>query len=52
MNHFEKAVDVLDAEVFSGDSLFDAKNRELFKRMLERWQRSLVTWEEMAKEHA
>lgn len=50
INHFSKAVDELDAAVFSGDGLFDAENRILFKRMLERWQRSLVEWEKLAAE--
>lgn len=52
MNHFERAVDNLDACVFSGDELIDAANRELFKRSMERWQRKLVEWEEIAAELA
>jgi hypothetical protein len=48
MNHFADAVDRLDAAVFSGDGLMDAENRELFKRMMERWQIKLVEWEEIA----
>ena len=50
MNHFAHAVDVLDAEVFSGDELFDAGNRDIFKRAMERWQRKLIEWEEIAAE--
>ena len=50
MNHFAKAVDALDAAVFSGDGLFDGENRGLFKTMIERWQRKLVEWEEVASE--
>lgn len=48
MNHFADAVDALDAAVFSGDGLFDAENRTLFRRMMERWQRQLVEWEKLA----
>ena len=50
MNHFAEAVDALDAAVFSGDGLLDAENRELFKRSMERWQRKLVEWGEIAAE--
>ena len=52
MNHFAKAVDNLDAAVFSGDGLFDAKNRDLFRQSMERWQRKLIEWEEIAAEVA
>lgn len=52
MNHFEHAVDNLDAAVFSGDGLMDVANRELFKRSMERWQRKLVEWEKIAAELA
>jgi hypothetical protein len=52
MNHFAHAVDALDAAVFSGDGLLDPENRVLFKRMMERWQRQLVVWEEIAAEVA
>jgi hypothetical protein len=48
MNHFAKAVDSLDAAVFSGDGLMRADNRDLFKRSMERWQRKLVEWEQIA----
>lgn len=50
MNHFAKAVDNLDAAVFSGDGLFDAENRDLFRQSIERWQRKLIEWEEIAAE--
>lgn len=50
MNHFEKALNNLDACVFNGDVLFDAPTRVLFRSMLERWQRQLVVWEEIAAE--
>lgn len=50
MNHFEKALDNLDACIFNGDALFDAPMRALFRDMLERWQRELVIWEEIAAE--
>jgi len=49
MNHFERAVDDLDAAVFSGDGLMDAENRALFERHLERWRRELKTWQEIAE---
>lgn len=50
MNHFADAVDALDAAVFSDDELLNAENRDLFKSSIERWQRKLVEWEEMAAE--
>lgn len=52
MNHFVKTVDNLDAAVFSGDGLLNADNRDLFRRSLERWQRQLARWEEIAAEVA
>jgi hypothetical protein len=52
VNHFAKAVDNLDAAVSSGDGLFDAENRTLFKRAIERWARSLIEWEKIAAEIA
>jgi hypothetical protein len=48
MNHFANAVDALDAAVFNGDGLLDVENRSLFKQSMERWQRKLVEWEEIA----
>lgn len=48
MNHFAKAVDNLDAAVFSGDGLMDSENRNLFRQSMERWQRKLVEWGEIA----
>lgn len=48
MNHFAKAVDNLDAAVYSGDGLFEAENRELLRKHLERWQRALTEWTELA----
>lgn len=50
MNHFAKAVDNLDAAVFSGDGLLDSENRDLFKRSMERWRHKLIEWEEIAAE--
>ncbi len=50
MNHFAKAVDDLDAAVFSGDELFDTENRELLRWALARWQRALATWDKLATE--
>lgn len=50
MNHFEKALNNLDACIFSGDALFDALMRVLFRDMLERWQRELVVWEDISAE--
>lgn len=52
MNHFAEAIDVLDAEVFNGDGLMEDENRDLFKRSMERWQRKLVEWEEIAASFA
>ena len=52
MNHFIKAVDAVDAAVFTGDGLLDAKNRADFKHYMERWQRKLIEWEEIAAELA
>lgn len=52
MNHFAKAVDNLDAAVFSGDGLFETDNRDLFRRMIERWHIKLAEWEELAAEIA
>jgi len=49
MNHFAKAVDDLDAAVFSGDGLMDAENRALFEKSLERWRRQLKVWREIAE---
>jgi hypothetical protein len=48
MNHFEKALDVVDAAVFSGDSLMDADNRKMFREMMERWHRKTAEWESIA----
>lgn len=42
MSHFEKAVDALDAEVFSGDSLEDDANALLMAQYLARWQRRMA----------
>lgn len=50
MNHFTKAVDNLDSAVFNSDGLFDAENRDLFRQSMERWQRKLIEWEEIAAE--
>lgn len=52
INHFAKAVDNLDAAVFSGDGLLDPENRDLFKQSIERWQRKMVEWEEIAADIA
>lgn len=51
-NHFANAADDLDANVFSGDALFDAENRALLRRLLERWKHKLEEWEELAAEIA
>lgn len=41
MDRFETLCDELDAAVFSGDSLEDAKTRSRFAEYLGRWQRRL-----------
>lgn len=38
MNHFEQAVDALDAAIFGGDELLELENRLLLDSMLMRWQ--------------
>lgn len=42
MDHFENAVDALDAAVFSGDGLENPANRAMLKRHCERWFRALA----------
>jgi hypothetical protein len=41
MSYFEKAIDTLDAHVFTGDAVLDNANRELLKEHCERWLRAL-----------
>lgn len=50
INHFANSADNLDAAVFNGGGLLDAGNRDLFKRLLERWEHKLAAWEELAAE--
>lgn len=55
MDHFERAVDALDAAVFSGDGLHDAANRQLLTQSIARWQRRIsecevVTEDDLAGE--
>lgn len=54
--HLRKDMDGVDASVFSGDALHDADNRANFRWHLERWQRALQEFEDMAaaneSEHA
>jgi uncharacterized coiled-coil protein SlyX len=45
MNHFEQAIDELDAYVFTGDSLCLEKNRQHLKAMCERWSRAIADHE-------
>jgi hypothetical protein len=42
--------DTLDASVFTGDQLLEKSNREGLKMYLDRWQKKIKEWEEMAKE--
>jgi hypothetical protein len=44
---FEEAVDTLDDEVFSGDSLVNQDNRELLKKHCEAWLREIEKMEEV-----
>lgn len=42
MNHLLRALDSVDACIFSGDSLEDASNRQELRTHIERWTRALV----------
>lgn len=43
-------IDEIDAAVFNGDEFMDLDNIAAFRLMLERWERQLKKWEELAKE--
>lgn len=43
-------IDEIDAAVFNGDKFMDLDNIAAFRLMLERWERQLKKWEELAKE--
>ena len=42
-------IDEIDAAVFNGDKFMDLDNIAAFRLMLERWERQLKKWEEIAK---
>lgn len=42
----EEAIDLVDAMVFSGDTLSDKEERKKFSDMLQRWQRGVAEWDE------
>lgn len=52
--HYDKLengpIDEIDAAVFNGDKFMDLDNIAAFRLMLERWERQLKKWEELAKE--
>lgn len=52
--HYDKLengpIDEIDAAVFNGDEFMDLDNIAAFRLMLERWERQLKKWEELAKE--
>ena len=51
--HYDKLengpIDEIDAAVFNGDKFMDLDNIAAFRLMLERWERQLKKWEEIAK---
>ena len=46
MSDFEETCDLLDAAVFTGDSLVREDNRALLRDYLARWQRELDSMKE------
>lgn len=47
---FVEAIDQLDAEICSGDSLFILNNIEVLEEHIERWQRVIASTKEMLEE--
>lgn len=48
--HVAKAVDEIDASMFSGDAFSDVADRALMRAMMERWQRGLLEYDARADE--
>lgn len=43
----EKAIDEIDAAMFSGDTFMDPSNHNSFQEQLDRWQRGLDEFAEL-----
>ena len=48
--YLEDQLDAIDASVFSGDEFFDAENRKEFRRLIERWEKELKSFDKMDSE--
>ena len=48
--YLEDQLDAIDASVFSGDAFLDADNRKEFRRLMERWEKELKSFDKMAAE--
>lgn len=48
--HLDDQIDTLDATLFTGDCMIEECNRVHLREMMERWERQLQYWEELAEE--
>jgi len=46
MPSFEEYLDIIDSFVFTGDTLHNEENREIFREYLERWDQAVTDFEE------